>query len=232
MVRRASEYVKSRGDEFAEVAHSMQTPLAILKSELFFLKQEAPENGRAVMCDRLIDGISKSLNAYLHLSRLEHVVRTEKKESVSLAEIVRECVEHVRVLSNVREIDIRTVLDPDTHIEGFPEKLRELVVNVLSNAIKYMGSGGRRRIITTVRRVHAYVCLVIEDTGIGIPKRDLKNICALFYRGTNGCSGAMGAGIGLAMVKKIAEAHNASVRVTSAVGRGTRVAVRFPAATR
>jgi signal transduction histidine kinase len=181
------------------------------------------------MCDRLIDGISKSLNAYLHLSRLEHVVRTEKKERLSLSDVAHECAEHVRILADVRGIDVRTTIEPGARIEGYPEKVRELIVNLLSNAIKYMGDRTTRRVVVTVRRVNAYACLVIEDTGIGIPKRDLKHICSLFYRGANGLSGAAGAGIGLAMVKKIAETHGASVQITSSFGRGTRVAVRFPA---
>jgi signal transduction histidine kinase len=110
---------------------------------------------------------------------------------------------------------------------GSPEDIEELVSNLVSNAVKYTPSGGS---VTASAKLNGQgVLLRVSDTGIGIPADDLPRLFNEFHRCTNvRQSGIEGTGLGMAIVKTIADRHHAEVRVESEEGKGTTVEVRFP----
>jgi len=231
--RRNKRTQTERERALADIAHSLQTPLAILKSELFFLKQEVPTDGRAILCDRLVDTISRRVNAFLHISTLEHALREEAPSRVSLSKILKEVANDVRPLAEVHAISVKTKLAPDCFIFGVHDKLYELSMNILSNSIKYMGFGATRVITITLSKNARHARISFADTGIGIPKEDIPHLYTSLFRGKNGekRKNVPGNGLGLAIVKRIVEAHAGTIQTKSTSGRGTETVIRFPLST-
>ena len=213
----------------ADLAHSIQTPLAILKGELFFLRQEIPENIRATLCDSLIDSIASSLSAFLQVSKLEHALRRDSMADFCLSELCEETIGHLDILAQAHGATIQAKIEPELTLHGLPDKIRELLINIIGNSIKYIGAGPKRSIYVLLLKNKTGLHLIVEDTGIGIAKETLKKLYTPFYRGKHESSNEIqGTGLGLAIVKKIADAHNASIHTTSTLGHGTRTEVIFP----
>lgn len=219
-----------RGRALANIAHSLQTPLAILKSELFFLKQEHPHNGRAILCDRLIDTVSQSVNAFLHISTLEHALHEEAPATVYLSSLLKETVRHIQPLAEIHSITLVPCIEKDVRVTGARDKLYELILNILSNSVKYMGFGSTRTITVTLTKSARHARISIADTGIGIPKADIDRLYTSLFRGENGRArhGVSGTGLGLAISKKIVDAHKGTIQTKSAVGKGTETVIRLP----
>ncbi len=218
-----------RGLLAADLAHSIQTPLAILKGELFFLRQELPENVRASLCDRLIDSIASSLSAFLQVSKLEHTLHRDAMVDFCFSELCEETIGHLDILAQAHGVSLHFKIEPLLTLRGLPDKLRELIINIVGNSIKYIGTGQKRDIYTMLIKNKTAIHLIIEDTGIGMSKEMLQKLYTPFYRGKHEtCDEIQGTGLGLAIVKKIADAHDASVQTTSRLGRGTRTEVVFP----
>jgi signal transduction histidine kinase len=114
-------------------------------------------------------------------------------------------------------------------VQGDPARLKQVVVNLLDNAIKYTPGGGRVRL--TVRREQGYALLEVADNGVGIPAEALPHVFKRFFRVDSSRSrGQGGAGLGLAIVKSICSAHGADIEVISTVGAGSTFRLRQPLA--
>ncbi|MEK7605987.1 MAG: HAMP domain-containing sensor histidine kinase [Patescibacteria group bacterium] len=214
----------------ADLAHSIQTPLAILKSELFFLRQEIPENSRARVCDKLIDDIATSLRGFLDLSRLDQSLQTKTFQYFSLSELCEDTLESLETLAEANGVHLQFRITPDLSMHGLPEKIRDLLIQLVGNSISYIGHGKKEMYVILSRR-HSAGTLTIEDTGIGIPKKDLMHICEPFYRGKNVIErGMAGTGLGLSTAKRIVDIHRGKMSIESVVGKGTRVTLRIPLA--
>jgi signal transduction histidine kinase len=125
-------------------------------------------------------------------------------------------------------VELTLETDPDMPpIVGSPEEIEELVGNLVSNAVKYTPAGGR---VAACARLNGECAILrVSDTGIGIPAEDLPRLFNEFYRCTNARkSGIEGTGLGMTIVKAIADRHGADVRVDSKEGEGTSIEVRFP----
>jgi len=114
-------------------------------------------------------------------------------------------------------------------VEGDPARLKQVIVNLLDNAIKYTTAGGRVRL--TVRREQDSAVLEVDDDGIGIPAEALPHVFKRFFRVDSSRSREQGgAGLGLAIVKSICSAHGAEIEVVSAPGKGSTFRLRQPLA--
>src|SRR5439155_174460 len=122
---------------------------------------------------------------------------------------------------------------PLTAIKAYADRFRQVLINLVDNAIKYTPGGGRVfvRAAASGAEHDGMVEIAVEDTGVGIPARDLPRLTERFFRVDKGRSRALGGtGLGLAIVKHIVQAHGGELGITSAVGRGTTVRVLWPAA--
>jgi signal transduction histidine kinase len=147
---------------------------------------------------------------------------------VDLIEIIRETIRRMQPFIEQREITVRVMDSSPVITNGNATTLGELLVNLLKNALAYTPTGGSVTIAARQKRGQAI--LSISDTGIGIPAKDIPNIFEPFYRGENAYSERSkkrGSGIGLAIVKEIAELHGARVSVESELGKGTTFFIRF-----
>jgi len=226
---------QAKSDFLASMSHEIRTPLnaiigyaEILKEQLF-----GPlENERYVeyVGDIFDSGqhLLEVLDDILDLARIESGRLELEPESIDLdAEIDRA----TRILgSQAQKKNIKLTIDcPEpVRLHADSRALRQILINLISNAIKYTLEGGR---VTVATEPGAFPRIHVIDTGVGIPEEEIPRVLEPFGRAnTAEASGESGTGIGLTMVKTLAERHGGSISLASTVGEGTRVTVAMPGA--
>jgi len=153
-----------------------------------------------------------------------------ERQQVFLDDLALDAAAGARALAIRRGVSLEVGTFEEAVLTGDPALVRQLLMIVLDNAVKFTPAGGRVRLGVGAPGGRAEV--VVEDTGAGIPADQLPHIFERFYRGDPArarANGGEGAGLGLAIARWIADAHGARIDVTSEPGQGTRVVVRFPA---
>ena len=147
--------------------------------------------------------------------------------AINLAHLARTTLEHMKLLADEKNIIVTCEVDDNVQIEGDQARMKQVIVNLFDNAIKYTPNGGR--IILKVYNKNKKSILEISDNGIGIASEDKIKIFERFYRADKVRSRNLGgAGLGLSIVKSICTAHNAEIRVESEEGRGSRFIIELP----
>jgi signal transduction histidine kinase len=161
------------------------------------------------------------------LSRLDAGEAQTEWIPIDLGELVATTVDQMLLLAADKGIKVTCDAQERVVVTGDRSRLKQIVVNLLDNAIKYTPAGGAVHLRVTVSDGQAV--LSVEDSGIGIPAEALPHVFERFYRvDTTRSTETGGAGLGLAIVKTICDAHGAVVRVASALGRGSSFQVTFP----
>ncbi len=170
------------------------------------------------------------INEVLDMSRIEAGTMHLHESEFELAGLLEACVRMTTERAEAADVALKTTL-PDGILKLHADNrlVRQIVINLLTNAIKFTEPGGTVTLSATVG--DSGVCeLVVEDTGIGIPEDHLDTVMEPFVQVDAGLSRKYeGTGLGLALVKSMVELHGASIRIESQLGAGTRVTVRFPA---
>jgi two-component system sensor histidine kinase TctE len=211
----------------ADAAHQLRTPLAGLKTQAeAALRGETLEAARARLrhIEESADRLSRLVAQLLSLARADDALtQSAPRESVELNGLLHDACASWAERAVAKQVALG--FDPASHpveVRGAPLLLRELFTNLIDNAIRYTPPGGEvtaRVVAGTPREV------VVEDTGAGIAQGDRELVFERFYRVLG--SGESGSGLGLPIVKAIAELHGASVRIEDN-GGGTRFVVSFP----
>jgi signal transduction histidine kinase len=176
--------------------------------------------------DARAEGLLELVNELLRFSRLEAAKAPEKHEIVDMHDLTVSVVRLFQPLAQEKELQLTVSVVPFA-VEGTREDLRELVTNLVSNAIRYTPKGGRIGIIGVVHG--SYAALNVTDTGIGIPKDRVESVFEEFFRASNARQAVPeGTGMGLAITKRIVEMHNGTILVRSEEGRGTTFTVTLP----
>lgn len=151
-----------------------------------------------------------------------------KSKKFSLPQIVTDVSDHILEHANKKNISYEVEIDSGIdEIEGIPESIKQALVNLLMNAIKYTPVGGK--ILLNVQQKDKSVLIKIKDTGIGIPRNSLPKIFDEFYRvESSKFDDAQGSGLGLAIVKQIAQMHDGDIRVKSEVDIGSTFYLELP----
>jgi len=230
--RVASENVRQK--RFIDnAAHQLRTPLAGLQliTELALRSDDHSERQRALVEIRTAAQRSAhTIDQLLSLTRAEHVA-VETFREVDLVQLVTECIEAYLPHAHAREIDLgASGMDTDAKIFGSAPLLRELIGNLIDNAIRMTPIGG---VVTVgVAADETSRSVYVEDSGPGIRVDEREHIWERFYRGVaaDGSQNTSGTGLGLAIVKEIADVHLASVRlVDDSAHAGARFQAVFPA---
>ncbi len=218
----------------ADAAHELRTPLAamqaIVESTLTnpeISRDEAIDTLQA--CDRQHQRLSELVRDLLLLSRLDFHLTTIKRQPCCLNDIVADVAEEMAPLALGDNIDIQVVTLPDPAISvwGTESQLYRLLVNLVSNAIRYNHVGGKIKIHLKCSDRRAI--LQVNDTGVGIPDAEIERIFDRFYRGDRDRSRKSGgSGLGLSIVKAIVEAHGGRIEVRSIIEKGSQFEVRLP----
>lgn len=213
------------------IAHELRTPLSVVKTntEVALMGSTVSTDMRETLQSNIeeLDRISEIINNLLSLSAL---VRPERMEfaAVDLSGIASAIVQKFSQLARHNEQQITLRKSPDSMVWGNATALTQIVGNLVKNAIVYTPRGGHIR-ITIEPAPEGHIDLIVQDTGIGIARKDLFRIFEPFYRSDpSRTKGAGGSGLGLAIVSELIKTHQGRITIRSAVGRGTTVSVRFP----
>jgi two-component system OmpR family sensor kinase len=212
----------------ADAAHELRTPLTALHLQMGMLARASDESERAAAMETLSAGVQRAIHLVeqlLALARQEPRADTPRV-AVPLAELARACVAELVPLADARHIDLGLATATEVSVRGDPEALRTLLRNLVDNAVRYTGAGGR--VDVSVESFGAGARLSVSDNGPGIAPADRERVFDRFYRPAG--TATSGSGLGLAIVRTIAAAHGASVALADgADGQGLKVTVSFPA---
>jgi signal transduction histidine kinase len=253
MIDRMEEALAHNYRFSADASHELRTPLTILRGEmeemllLEDLPSEAVEN--LVSSIEEVDRMSQIVNSLMAITRLDAGGERMDKRVLDLSELARTTVEHMRLLAEEKAV-VLTISSPGkVFVEADPMRMKQVLVNLLDNAIKYTPAGpaaseearseeqhravsgrmGEEGISITVRASGSYALLQIRDHGIGILPEALPHVFDRFYRADYARTRVTGGvGLGLAIVKAIITAHDGTVSIESTMEEGTTVTVRLP----
>lgn len=217
----------------ADASHELQTPLTTLRGELevALRSSRTPEEYQETLKSALeeIERISRLVEGLLILARAESGALRMDRRPVDLAELAEEVYWRLKVLADERSVDLRMdSLEPVT-VTGDRDRLRRLLVNLVDNAVKYTGPGGR--VSLSVVREGDQGVMEVSDTGPGIPPEEQEQIFQPFFR-SEGVLAEQGSGLGLSIARSIALAHGGELSVQSTPGKGSTFRVGLPLETR
>ena len=166
------------------------------------------------------------LSTLMDISEAETGMMPLVLEPIDLAELLAEVVDLYRYVIEDHALGVSTLAPPLLWISADRNRLRQVMANLLDNAIKYTPPGGQ--ITLTACQEPAGVAIVVEDTGRGMMPEELVHIWDRLYRGDKSRS-YRGLGLGLSLVQAVVQAHHGTVAVSSTLGVGSRFTLRFPA---
>lgn len=212
----------------ADVAHELRTPLATLQSHMEAMIDGIwePDTERLKSCHEEIMRINRMIGDIEKLAKYESENLVLTKTSFDLSELARHIIRNFENDFAGKDVEIKFEGEREI-IEADKDKISQVIVNLLSNALKYTPEGGMVQV--SVRGAADAAGITVKDTGTGIPPEDLPYIFERFYRADksrNRLTG--GAGIGLTIAKAIVDAHKGSISVRSKVGEGTEFIVILP----
>jgi heavy metal sensor kinase len=229
MIARLDEAFQQSSRFSANVSHELRTPLTILRGELEgALRQPGLHNLLDAVGSALeeTDRLQKIVDRLLEISRLDEGKGLREKVCLDLGGLARTTAEQMQLLAEVKSIDIRYMITEGVEVEGDPIYLKQAIVNLLDNAIKYAAEGGW--VMVQVAAESRIAVLEITDNGPGMPAEALPFLFDRFYRADKARSrDTGGVGLGLAIVKAICTAHKAEINGFNAVPHGGRFRIDF-----
>lgn len=220
----------------ADASHELRTPLAVLISEAqtTLARERSPAEYRETIeaCLDTAQQMRRLTESLLELARCDAGHETVERQTLAGSELVPNVVAQLRSLARERQVQIIFVPPtPEVNLVANPDRMRQVLVNLLTNAIHYNKPGGTVRLDSRLDGTGRQVELTIADTGIGISAEDLPYIFERFYRADRSRARASGHfGLGLAICKALVEADGGTIRVKSELGEGTTFVLTLPAA--
>lgn len=214
----------------ADVSHQLQTPLTVIKgtADLALTSPRTPDEYQRTLAElgEEIDEMARVLADLRALTLADADARNGHRGPVDLAEVVSESAEIITALGESRDITVDASVEPGVTVWGSRIGLKQVLLNLGDNAVKYTEGGGR--IAIKLQAVEREAVLTISDTGAGIAPDELPRVFDRFYRARHESLPSTGTGLGLAIVKRIVEVHSGSIDVDSHPGRGSTFTVRLP----
>jgi len=215
----------------ADASHELRTPLTILKGELedFVQKPQLSPDWHDRLGSALeeVDRLTNIVEGLFSISRLDAGEAAAEWVSFDLAQLVSATADQMVLLAEDKRIKLTCTESIGIWVQGDRARLKQVVVNLLDNAIKYTPEGGAVDLIVSAQNGNAV--LEVVDNGIGIPPQALPRVFDRFFRVDSARSRPQGgAGLGLSIVKSICAAHHGRVEASSTPGRGSRFRVELP----
>jgi heavy metal sensor kinase len=233
MLGRLEDAVSGSKRFVADASHELRTPLTVMRGELEGLAQapglkaETRETVGSVLEE--VDRLTEIVEGLLALSRLDSGDAPGARVRFDLAQLAADTADQMSLLALDKQVRLECSIRGPVMVEGDQARLKQVVVNLLDNAIKYTPGEGRVELGVKVQGTEAL--LEVSDTGIGIPKEALGQVFQRFYRVDGARSREPGgAGLGLSIVQSILSAHGAAVDVKSEPGRGSSFRICLPLA--
>ncbi|MEO6566624.1 MAG: ATP-binding protein [Casimicrobiaceae bacterium] len=216
----------------ADAAHELRTPLAAVRLQVELAERAPDPEARAAALTELKSGVDRAarlVEQLLTMARFEPDAPVEAATEVNLTPIVHDALVARAALAEDKRIDMGCARTAPVAVRGDAASLAMLLANLLDNALRYTPAGGRIDVAVDDEQGHAV--LSVADTGPGIPAAERVRVFERFHRGTSAISApdANGSGLGLSIVRRIADAHRATVTLGNGPGgSGLTVSVRFP----
>ena len=227
---------RQKTEFLSTVSHELRTPLTSIQGYLELLcdgdagELSAGQQHMLGIIERNTLRLRGLIEDILVLNKIESGGLSQGMAEVSFGELIVHTAEELQPLADKAgvRLHVRTEASP-AHVIGDPTQLQRMLVNLLSNAIKFTPRDGEVRMSYEIDQAAREAVITCQDTGIGIPKADLKYLFTLFFRASNATRQAIpGTGLGLAIVAAIVDVHHGSLALDSVEGKGTTITARFP----
>ena len=229
MIGRLEDSIQSSKQFVTDASHELRTPLTVVRGNLEALAQD--ERLRIQTRETLgsmleeVDRLIEIVEGLLALSRLDAGEPNAEWVPFDLGELAAMTADQMSLLAEDKDVTVVCEYAGAVHVQGDRARMKQVIVNLLDNAIKYTPSGGRVRL--RIAREEGNAILEVADDGIGIPEEALPHVFKRFYRVDASRSREQGgAGLGLSIVKSICAAQGAQVEVASTPGKGSLFRVR------
>lgn len=239
MTTQLAELERLRAQFVAVASHELKTPLSVIKGYVSLLRdgiygkvEEEQQNILVAIGDQT-DRLGRLIQQLLDVSRFEAGGGRLEIQDIEIGAFTEELASSFEVLAIQNEIDFRVDIDPAAPrtVQGDPDRLNEVLGNLLSNAFKFTPRNGaiELRVRPGSRKDEECVLLEVEDSGVGVPREMLPRIFEKFFQVENEAQPrSVGSGLGLAISKEIVEAHGGTITAESEVGRGTTFRIVLP----
>jgi signal transduction histidine kinase len=235
LVRRETEMAQLRSDFVANVSHDLKTPLSVIRMfgetlEMGRVRDEPSRHEYYRVITRESERLSRLIDNVLDFSRIEGGRRTYDRVPTAVEPLVRDTLDAFAYPLAQQGFKVDVDIAPDLpEVPMDADAVGQALANLVDNAIKY--SGERRLLGVQARVVDGQLAVTVRDEGIGIPAAEQERIFDKFYRvGRSETQGRRGSGVGLALVRHVAEAHGGRVTVESRPGEGSRFTLWIPLA--
>jgi two-component system, OmpR family, phosphate regulon sensor histidine kinase PhoR len=226
----------AKSDFFATISHELRAPLSSIEGYIELLSEEeagpvTPQQRQMLQTvDRSASRLRTLTDDVFTLAKLESGAYATVTRPVNMAEVIAGAIDAVRPSVSAAKLGFSATVPPDgLVVEGDASQLDRVLINLLSNSVKYTPEGGRIEVRAGAENGSAVVC--VTDTGIGIPNTDQKKLFDRFFRASNAQKASIpGTGLGLAIVRTIVMNHGGDIAVASKEAEGTTVTVRLPLA--
>ena len=231
MIARLEKSVNKIRQFSGDVSHELRTPLTIIRGEVEVLlrKDRAKDEYIGTLRSVLEESfrMEKIIDDLLFLSRVEALEKSQLNQDVRLDTVLSQVIGNRKAALQGKSLELHVEEAPEILVKGNEHLLERMLVNVLDNAIRYTPEGGR--VSVSLSRSQRTARLEVSDTGIGIPEDALPLIFDRFYVVDKSRSKETGgSGLGLSIVKWIADSHGARIDVSSRMGKGTTFRIDFP----
>jgi signal transduction histidine kinase/DNA-binding NarL/FixJ family response regulator len=212
---------------FINLAHETKTPLTIISNYLESYMHDKPHDEMLVTIKRNFDKFLKDMVNYLDSEKLERgQVFYDNDQLTDISELMRERVASFAIIAGKKKISLTSRIDPSLVVRADPSAIDRIAFNLIDNALRYTDTGGRVEVACIGEGRNAIVS--VRDSGMGIPGDQLANIFKPYYQVSHQKRNIQGIGMGLSIVKKIADSLGARINVTSKEGKGSSFSISFP----
>ncbi len=236
LLDRIHAYIVRNREFTSNAAHELRSPLAAIRNslEVALDADRSTDEYKSLLSDVLeqCEDLSNLVNQLLTLAETDAGLALGGEESVSLADVVERSVQMFQGVAESNGSRLVVIsADPQARVHGQPSRLRQVVNNLVDNAIKFTPPGGDVTLRLSADRAAGRAILSVTDTGEGISPDDLPHVFERFYRADRSrrrTDGPRGTGLGLSICQAIVQAHGGELTVQSALGKGSVFTVALP----